>query len=295
VRAIVLPAEVWDSWSLHPQLIAVLAFAAIAYGKGLRRLREEEMRGAVGRTHIAAFYCGLMAIALALLSPLDGVAATIFSGHMIQHLVLISIAAPLLVYGRPGVLLMALPESLRRQLGIAAGRRPARGIISVALNPFVVVGLHAVVLWVWHLPGVYELALLNESLHIAEHLSFLVTSILLWMLILGRDARRRLGYAPAVLVVLVTSLQSGALGAILTFAMTELYPIHRGGAAAWGTTLLEDQQLAGAIMWIPQGMIYLAAMAILLWETFGEVEARVRRQEAADRERAAALGLGGHR
>ncbi len=96
----------------------------------------------------------------------------------------------------------------------------------------------------------------------------------------------------AVLVVLVTSLQSGALGALLTFATSELYPIHRGGAAAWGLNLLADQQLAGAIMWIPQGMVYIAAMAILLWMAFAEVEARVLREEAAEAE-GAALQLGG--
>jgi cytochrome c oxidase assembly factor CtaG len=161
------------------------------------------------------------------------------------------------------------------------------------LNPVVVGGLLAIVLWVWHLPAVYEAALMNEALHIAEHLSFLGVAVLFWMLVIGRGPERRLGYAPAVLLVLGTSLQSGALGAILTFATTELYPLHRAGAIAWSMTPLEDQQLAGAIMWIPQGMQYLAAMAVLLWLSFGEAEARARRGEAAADADRAALGLEG--
>jgi putative membrane protein len=294
VRSIVLPGQVWSSWSLHPPVIALLALGALAYAVGARRSKTEGPDGHFRRRHAAAFYGGLAALAIALLSPLDRVAGTIFSGHMIQHLVLISVAAPLLVYGRPGIpLLLALPESLRQSLSAAAVRLAwAKRITSLLLNAVLVAGLHAIVLWIWHLPALYQAALIHDELHIAEHLSFIATAVLLWKLIIGSGEKRRLGYAPAVLLVFVTSLQSGALGAILTFAMSELYPIHRGGAAAWGLTPLEDQQLAGGIMWIPQGMLYLAAMAILLWKAFGEVEARVLREEAADQSRAA-LGLGG--
>ncbi len=294
MKAIVLPAEIWHSWSLHPPVVALLALAAIAYGRGLRILRSEGGPGAVRRRHVAAFYAGLAALAVALVSPLDQVAHTIFSGHMIQHLMFISIAAPLLVYGRPSLpFIHALPGFLRRRLrDLAEDLDAAKPAASILLNPVLVVALHAVALWVWHLPTAYQAALGNDALHIAEHLSFLATAILLWLLIIGWGRERRLGYGPAVLVVLATSLQSGALGAILTFAGTQLYPIHRAGAAAWGLTPLEDQQFAGAIMWIPQGLVYLAAMAVLLWLTFAEVEARVLRREAAERD-AAAAALGG--
>jgi putative membrane protein len=294
VRSIVLPDQVWSAWSLHPPAIALLGFGALAYSVGIRRLSTEQS-DAFRHRHVTAFYGGLAALAVALISPLDRVAGTIFSGHMVQHLMLISIAAPLLVYGRPGLpVFMALPADLRHSLKAIAMRLAwTRRVGRLFLNPILVAGLHAVVLWAWHLPGPYQAALTHDGLHIAEHVSFIATAILLWSLIIGRGERRRLGYAPAVMLVFVTSLQSGALGAILTFAMSELYPLHRGGAAAWGLTSLEDQQLAGGIMWIPQGMLYLAAMAILLWKAFAEVEARVLREEAADKTRAAALGLGG--
>ena len=289
-----LPDQVWSAWSLHPPAIALLGFGALAYAVGVRRLGTERP-DPFPRRYVAAFYGGLAALAVALISPLDRVAATIFSGHMVQHLMLISIAAPLLVYGRPGLpMFLALPANLRQSLKAAAPRITwINRAGTLFLNPLLVAGLHAVVLWAWHLPAPYQAALTHDGLHIAEHVSFIGTAVLLWSLIIGRGEKRRLGYAPAVLLVFVTSLQSGALGAILTFAMSELYPLHRGGAAAWGLTSLEDQQLAGGIMWIPQGMLYLAAMAILLWKAFGEVEARVLREEAADKNRAAALGLGG--
>lgn len=283
---ILVPAELWSSWSLHPPVLALLALAAVAYRMGLRELRRQQEQAKISRRHVAAFYLGLGALAVALVSPLDQVAHTIFSGHMIQHLVFISIAAPLLVYGRPGLpFLHALPDFVRRRLGEVAAKLPgAERLRAMLLAPMLVVALHALALWVWHLPSPYQAALGDDSLHIAEHLGFLGTSILLWILIIGRGSTRRLGYGPAVLVVLATSLQSGALGALLTFAGTELYPIHRAGAAAWGLTPLEDQQLAGAIMWIPPGMVYLAAMAVLLWLTFAEVETRVLRREAAEAE-----------
>jgi putative membrane protein len=270
--------------------------AAILYARGVRRLRTGDSLGSIRPRHQAAFYGGLAALAVALVSPLDRVGSTLFSGHMVQHLVLISIAAPLLVYGRPAApLLLTLPGSLRRQLRLEQGGLPwVKRVTSLLLNPVLVAGLFAMVLWIWHLPNVYQAALINDSVHIAEHLSFLATAILFWTLVIGWGLERRLGYAPAVLLVLVTSLQSGALGAILTFAMAELYPIHRSGAAAWSLTALEDQQLAGALMWIPQGMQYLAAMAVLLWLAFGEAEARVRRAEAAERD-GAPLGVGGQR
>ena len=284
MKAIVVPAELWSSWSLHPPVVALLVLAALAYGNGLGKLRRRDGEGSVRRRHVAAFYAGLTALAVALVSPLDRVAHTLFSGHMIQHLVFISIAAPLLVYGRPGLpLYLAVPDPMRRRLeGVAANLPGAVRVRTILLSPVLVVGLHAVALWVWHLPSAYQAALGNDALHIAEHLSFLATAILLWMLIISRGPKRRLGYGPAVIAVLATSLQSGALGAILTFAGTELYPIHRPGAAAWGLRPLEDQQLAGAIMWIPQGMVYLAAMAVLLWLTFADVEARMLQREAAE-------------
>jgi putative membrane protein len=301
VKAIVVPEQFWSSWSLHPPVVALLALAAAAYGNGLRKLRRQEGHGSVRRRHVAAFYGGLAALAVALLSPLDRLAHTLFSGHMVQHLVLISIAAPLLVYGRPGLpLYLALPDRERRRLsGVAANLPGVKRVRTILLSPVLVVALHAVVLWVWHLPAAYQAALGNDALHIAEHLSFLATAILLWILIIGRGTERRLGYGPAVMAVLATSLQSGALGAILTFAGTELYPIHRPGAGAWGLSPLEDQQLAGVIMWIPQGMVYLAAMAVLLWLTLADVETRMLRREAAEEEarltgeEAAALSPGG--
>lgn len=306
MKILAVPAELWSSWSLHPPVLALLALAAVAYGTGLRNLRRHQGQPSMPRRHVAAFYLGLGALAVALVSPLDQVAHTIFSGHMIQHLVFISIAAPLLVYGRPGLpFLHALPDWVRRRLGEAAPNLPGvKRLMAILLAPIVVVGLHAVALWVWHLPSPYQAALADDALHSAEHVSFLATAILLWILIIGSGTTRRLGYGPAVLMVLATSLQGGALGAILTFAGTELYPIHRAGAAAWGLTPLEDQQIAGAIMWIPQGMVYLAAMAVLLWLTFAEAEARVLRREAAAEEArqqetetteraAAALGSGG--
>jgi putative membrane protein len=280
VGAPVLPGEAWTSWSLQPSVVAGLALVGYLYARGTRRLPGRTARMSPRRRHVAGFYAGLAALAAALVSPLDRLAGALFAAHMTQHLVLIAVASPLLVYGRP-----ALPL----RLGLGRGPRtrvppaaiPAlRRLRCLSNNPLLVGGLHGVVLWAWHLPGLYTAALRNGAIHAAEHVSFLLTGLLFWRLVIRRSPKAKLPYAPAILLVFVTSLQSGALGALLTFAPSVLYPVHGGGPAAWGLTPLEDQQLAGAIMWVPQGMLYLATIAVLLWRSFLEPEARSRREEA---------------
>ena len=114
------------------------------------------------------------------------------------------------------------------------------------------------------MPSPYQAALGDDVLHGGEHITFVATAMLFWALVIGSRGRRRLGHGPAILLTFVTALQSAALGVVLTFASTVLYPVHASRTQAWGLTALEDQQLAGAIMWIPAGVIYLGVMCALL-------------------------------
>ncbi len=261
----IAPSELWSSWSWEPGVVLGLLLAAALYARGARRLWGRPGEHGASARHVASFYGGLGAVAVALVSPLDALSATLFSAHMVQHLSLMIVAAPLLVYASPALpLVLGLPRALRRGL-VGLNAPVLKASWRAVTRPLVVLGLNVAALWAWHLPGLYQAALRTEAVHVAEHVTFLATALLFWSLVLSTARRTRLGYAQAVAYVFAISLQSAALGALLTFASTVLYPVHAPGAALWGVGALEDQQLAGAIMWIPGGGVYLLAMAVLLW------------------------------
>jgi putative membrane protein len=228
-----------------------------------------------------AFWSGWCALGVALVSPVHGLGAVLFSAHMIQHEVLMLIAAPLLVLGRPlPLFLWALPRPWRRQLG--QWGKSLWGGWRVLTHPLVAWALHAGALWVWHLPRLFQATLTSELAHAWQHLSFFGTALCFWWALLSRHQELQ-GYGVAVLAVFTTALHSSLLGALLTFAPTSWY-IAYAHTAAWGLTPLEDQQLGGLIMWIPAGAIYLlAALALGVgWlratERQGAAERQVLRQ-----------------
>lgn len=202
-----------------------------------------------------------MTLAVALLSPLDEASDALFSAHMVQHLVLVIIAAPLLVLGRPlAPLVWALPREWRHAVGQWWGRRPrARVALAAVGAPGAVWCLHAGALAFWHVPTPYRWALENEWIHAAEHVTFLVTACLFWWTVLPGGGGHRLGHGAAVLYVSALGAVMGIFAAVLTFARSPWYTVHAGRTEAWGLTPLADQQLAGVIMWVPASAVYLAA------------------------------------
>src|SRR5215207_8009155 len=193
------------------------------------------------------FYLGLLAVVLALESPLDSMAHALFAAHMGQHLLLMVVAAPLLVLGAPLLLIAwALPDPSRPRFGSVFRLR--RTPMSAA---FV---LHSVALWLWHVPRFYDSAIAVDWIHVLEHVSFLGTAALFWWSLLHSG---RVGHGAAVLYVFGLALESTVLGALLTFSRAPWFASHLTTTASWSLSPLEDQQLAGLIMWIPGGMVYL--------------------------------------
>lgn len=265
------PPQLLSSWTFEPGELAALAVVAVAYARGALRVRG---RGVVSGPQLGAFAAGIATLVLALASPLAAVSSRLFAAHMVQHLVLMFAAAPLLVWGRPGMpVMLALPVRSRRAVRRLTSTPFVRAVLAWVAHPVVVWLLVAMVLWAWHLPSLYQLAVALDWVHAAEHASFLLTAALFWWLVVTRDQPRALARPAAVLLVFATALQSSALGAVLTFASAPLYPIH-AGAAAWGVTPLEDQQLAGVTMWIPPGLVYLVVMVGLLVRWFAELDVR---------------------
>jgi putative membrane protein len=253
----------FDGWKPDPIMAVPLAASFIVYGVGLARVN-------VPRLEVAAFLSGWVVLVAALLSPIAMWSEALFSAHMTQHELLMLVAAPLLALGRPLVpMLWALPARWRRQLKGGAGLSPAW---SRLISPVVVFVLHALALWMWHLPSLYQAAVVDDRVHAVQHLMFTGTACLFWWGLL-RGRYGRLGYGAAVFYVFATAMHSGGLGALITFATAPLYPLYVQRAAA-GVDPLVDQQLAGLIMWIPAGAVLTIFGLALMSAWLGEAERR---------------------
>jgi putative membrane protein len=198
----------------------------------------------LGGPRPAVLSLGIGLLALLFLSPLCALTSALFAGRAVHHVLLIAVVAPLLAMG-------------------FSCSRPARVIL-----PFGLIGvLQAGVLWFWHVPAIYERAIISAPLYWLMQLSLLGSGYLLWRVILDR----RQPAATAVLILLSTIVQMGMLGALLVFAGTPLYAPHFGTTRAFGLSPLDDQQLAGLVMWVPAALPYLAAALYRVALSFGEI------------------------
>ncbi|MDQ4076829.1 MAG: cytochrome c oxidase assembly protein [Chloroflexota bacterium] len=276
----------WAAWSLEPTLLVGLLLGALAYARALGALwKRAGMGRGVRRWQAFSFAGGLLALVVALLSPIDALGEQLFSAHMVQHLLLIVVAAPLLVLGAPPVLwLWALPLQWRREVGRWWKHTPLRRYGWKFLSqPLVVWALYAGILWLWHTPALYQAALESDLVHYLEHVSFLGSALLFWAVLADAGRRGQMGYGAGVLYIFTTGLHSTALGALITFASAPWYPIYAASTGTWGLTPLEDQQLAGLIMWLPVGLIYLLVALLLLAGWIKSAERRVRQREQWER------------
>ncbi|MFL5577403.1 MAG: cytochrome c oxidase assembly protein [Gemmatimonadaceae bacterium] len=263
------PHDLWTAWSAEPAVLGGLAVAAWLYARGVRALWRRAGRGrGIAPWRAGCYAGGLATLALALLSPVDRVSAALFSVHMVQHLLLTMVAAPLVVLGEPlAATLWALPAGARRAVGRwwtrAPAARVARAAWRGAREPLVAWLLAVGALWAWHAPRLYESALRHRGVHALEHGAFFLTSLLFWWVLADRRARRRLGFGPAVLYLFAAGLQCTVLGALIALARRPWYLSHYDTTRPWGLTPLEDQQLAGLIMWVPAGLVYVGALVAL--------------------------------
>ena len=267
------PHDLWSAWTLALPITLPLAATLILYVVGMRALwgRAGNGRG-VSAWRAAAFVAGWLALVVALVSPLHALGEALFSAHMAQHELLMTIAAPLLVLGRPLVpALFALPPQARRGASGWTQSPAFRTVWGRLTRPGTAWLLHAIAIWGWHLPRLYEATLQNDLVHTLQHLSFLGTALLFWWTVLHPAWS---GRGLAMLSLFTAMLHTGALGAILTVSSAVWYPAYAGTTRGWGLTPLEDQQLGGLIMWIPGGAAYLIAALALLGSSLRESERR---------------------
>jgi putative membrane protein len=269
------PHDLWTAWSWEPLVVLGLVISAVLYLSGVRALWRSAGSGHGIRTwEVGAFGLGWLTLGIALLSPLHRLGAVLFTAHMAQHELLMAMAAPLLVLGRPLVpFVWALPVTWRRSVGAWASVAPVRRSWELLTLPLVAWSLHGAAIWVWHAPPLFEATLRSDLIHTLQHLSFLGTGLLFWWALLrGREGR--LGRPAAALYLFTTFVHTTVLGALLTFSSRLWYPLYASSTAPWGLTPLEDQQLAGLIMWVPAGLVYLIATLVIAASWLKEPVAR---------------------
>lgn len=260
------PHDLGAAWFDDPWALAVIGGASWLYATGAGRLwRRAGVGRGIPRWRFWCYVGGIAALFVALVSPLHPMGGALFSAHMVQHELLILVAAPLLILGTPVVAgLWALPRGARLRLGRWTRAHPVRSAWRAVTHPLSAWTLHATALWIWHAPRLYEATLTSDLVHNAQHLSFFGTALLFWWPLLHASPHRRLSHGLAVLYLFTTAVHGSALGAFLSLSTRPWYPAYTEGAALWNMTALQDQQLGGLMMWIPFGSLYtLAAIALL--------------------------------
>ena len=223
------PTELWARWNLDPALLAALVLLAMLLAAARRR--------AGGQPGVVV---GAIAILLIrFVSPLCALTSALFSVRAVHHVLLMIVAAPLVA------------ECLR-----PGWERVPAGLAAATL-------VQALAFWLWHAPTLYAAALANDALYWLMQLSVLLAASAFWMAIRSASA------PAAVAALLATMVQMGLLGALITFAPTPLYAPHAATTMAWGLSPLEDQQLAGLIMWVPAAGFYLGAALLILARALG--------------------------
>ncbi|HTK52568.1 MAG TPA: cytochrome c oxidase assembly protein [Gemmatimonadaceae bacterium] len=281
-----LPAaeRVGFGWSFEPGVVIPLIVVGAVYARGAYVMRVRSSH-APRATAIAAFAGGWATLVVGLVSPVDGISEQLFSMHMVQHELLMALAAPLLVASRPGPALVWAFGSGSRPVLVRLLRAPlVRRTWRALTQPFTAWLAQTVVIWLWHAPPLFEAALHSDLIHAIQHLAFLGSAVAFWWSIMhGRREARGL----AIVSLFTTAVHTGVLGALMTFARSPWYPAYGAGPEAWGLTLIGDQQLAGLIMWIPASAAYLVATLSTAYRWLHDSE-----WEVVERERAALAPLG---
>jgi len=266
------------AWNLEPLVVVPVVVAAVLYATGWRTA-SRRMPARFGDRHLVATLAGLAAIVLALVSPLDALSARYLQAHMIQHLLLMVVAPPLLWMGAPvAPLLLGLPKPIRRTATRALTLSPVRRLSHVLADPMVSWVAFVVAFWVWHVPALYQLALRSDGWHHVEHACFFVTASLFWRpVVLPWPARLAWPRWAMIPYLALADLQNSVLAAILTFSDHLIYPAYAALRPMSGLSPLEDQAIAGVIMWVPGSLAFLLPVLWLVATTLTAPEAFPRR------------------
>jgi cytochrome c oxidase assembly factor CtaG len=246
--------------------------------------------GSIRRGHLThlkwrhtAFWIGWLALVFALVSPLHQLGDALFSAHMLQHEILIMVAAPLIAAAHTSVtFLYLLPQGKRRVIGQFISNVESYPALALVTAPLPAWLLHAVALWGWHIPELYEATIRSDLVHAVQHLSFFFTGLIFWSALFG-SGRSSMSYGAATLYTFGTAIHCSALGALLTFSKVLWYPIYANRTTVWHLTALQDQQLGGLLMWVPSGVVFIVIGIVLFAEWIASSQQRVAHSSVAAR------------
>lgn len=286
--------EVLLAWSFDPLAIALIGIAALVYLRAVREVNAAHPRTPVPRWRTVAYLAGLAAITVALLSPIERYETALLSVHMVQHMLLQFVAAPLLLLAAPVTLaLRASPPGVRGWLlGVLHSR-----LLRVATHPLVAWTAFLVVNWGWQFSPLYDLAAENTLVHYVQHAVYLGVALLFWWPVVAVDpAPRKLAFPGRAAYVALSIPQNSFLGITLMNVQPSLYPHYWTQLRDWGPPFAEDLQIAGAIMWGMGAMVFVIALLLVLGAWMRSEERRTRRTEArADVREAADAALAAYR
>lgn len=245
-------------------MMIVLLIAGVIYTTGWRGYRRR-LPARYAAPQLTAFLGGLACTWIAIASPLDELADTLLSAHMVQHLLLLTVAPALLLLGDPfPPLLRGLPDSLRRIVVAPIRWRSLRILWHALTHPLIALVLSSVAFWSWHTPTLYELALRVPGIHLVEHASFFAAGFLFWYPVVQPwPSRPRWPRGAMIPYLLAADVQNTLLAAVFTFSDRVLYSSYELQKGATAAGALNDQVLAGAIMWVPMSLAYLVPAVVI--------------------------------
>lgn len=273
-----------------PQFVLV-AFIATVYLVGLTRLLLRSQRRAVPVREILYGIGGFAVLTFALSGPPEALAEDMFFMHMTQHILIAMVASVLLLAARPmSAYLWAMPETVRIGIGPALARQGwLRGFNAALTNPKVALPLFILTLWGWHVPEAYGLAIRNEWVHSAMHLSMLATAVLFWWPIIGPPpVGTTLSYPQRLVYLILVVTPTAVLAAMITLSNSVIYAHYVDTPYHFGLTPEEDQRIGGLLMWIPGNVVYLATLTTLFLRWFSRADNESRRGYRVTREDAEA-------
>jgi cytochrome c oxidase assembly factor CtaG len=251
------------SWPLWPAVGIVVSGTLYLRGwRALQRTRARELP----RWRAVCFFGGLLALWIALASPIDALDDFLLSAHMLQHFILMSVAPPLLVLGAPLVpMLRGLPRWMVRGLRPVFASRTVHKVAHALAHPAVAWLVMNIAYLGWHVPQAFELTLRSEAWHNTEHMCFLFTSIVFWWVIVEPwPSRTRWSRWMVIPYLLTADVVNTILSAVLAFSGKVLYPSYAAAERISRLTPLKDQVLAGSEMWVLNSLVFLVPVAVIV-------------------------------